>query len=219
MMKKIKLFENFESFEDIDDVLVSLQDKGILKIKNKPFFTTEYSYVEDDEISIPKISIRYYITQDLGKIDSITKLDSLVGLLSEFKQAIHRLDQSSTYMIDLGAKELEVKLSVPDTIKNIFDRVSLDQEYGDLDQEYGDLKYNYDEDIDGVPYEVSLKFKVDENLKILVSVMIKTKGVTLTIQELEESIVEHFTQFVYTGLKYVQTRDMKGTWIWEFITE
>ena len=212
MMKKIKLFENFESFEDIDDVLVSLQDKGILKIKNKPFFTTEYSYEEDYEIGIPKISIRYYITQDLGKIDSIAKLDSLVGLLSDFKQAIHRLDQSSTYMIDLGAKELEVKLSVPDTIKNIFDRVS-------LDQEYGDLKYNYDEDIDGVPYEVSLKFNVDENLKILVSVMIKTKGVTLTIQELEESIVEHFTQFGYTGLKYVQTRDMKGTWIWEFITE
>lgn len=211
MMKKIKLFENFESFEDIDDVLVSLQDKGILKIKNKPFFSTEYSYDEDEdyEIGIPKISIRYYITQDLGKIDSIAKLDSLVGLLSEFKQAIHRLDRSSTYMIDLGAKELDVKLSVPDNIKNIFDRVS-------IDQEYGDLKYNYDEDIDNVPYEVSLKFKVDENLKILVSANIKTKGVTLTIQQLEEPIVEHFTQF---GLKYVQTIDMKGTWIWEFISE
>ena len=112
-------------------------------------------------------------------------------------------------MIDLGAKELDVKLSVPDNIKNIFDRVS-------IDQEYGDLKYNYDEDIDNVPYEVSLKFKVDENLKTLVSANIKTKGVTLTIQQLEEPIVEHFTQF---GLKYVQTIDMKGTWIWEFISE
>ena len=69
-MKRLRLFENFESFEDIDDVLVSLQDKGILKIKNKPFFTTEYSYVEDDEIGIPKISIRYYITQDYAKLFS-----------------------------------------------------------------------------------------------------------------------------------------------------
>lgn len=193
MMKKIKLFENFESFDDIDDVLISLQDKGILKIKNRPFFTTEYSYDRDDEIGIPKISIRYYITQDLGKIDSKQKLDSLVDPLSEFKQAIHRLDQSSTYMIDLGAKELEVKLSVPDNIKNIFDRVS-------LDQEYEDLQYNYDEDIDNVPYEVSLEFNVDENLKILVSANIKTKGVTLTIQQLEEPMKEHFAQY---GLKYV----------------
>lgn len=211
MMKKIKLFENFESFDDIDDVLVSLQDKGILKIKNKPFFLSDYSYDEDEdyEIAIPKISIRYYITQDLGKIDSIAKLDSLVGLLSDFKQAIHRLDQSSTYLIDLGAKELEVKLSVPDNIKNIFDRVS-------IDQEYGDLRYNYDEDIDNVPYDVSLKFAVDEKLKITISAMIRTKGVTLTIQQLEEPIVEHFAQF---GLKYVQTIDMKGTWIWEFISE
>lgn len=209
MMKKIKLFENFESFEDIDDVLVNLQDKGILKIKNKPFFLSDYVEDEDYEIAIPKISIRYYITQDLGKIDSIAKLDSLVGLLSEFKQAIHRLDQSSTYLIDLGAKELEVKLSVPDNIKNIFDRVSLDA------SNYGETFF-YDEDIDNVPYDVKLKFSVDENLKILVSAMMKTKGVTLTIQQLEEPIVEHFAQF---GLKYVQTIDMEGTWIWEFITE
>ena len=57
---------------------------------------------------------------------------------------------------------------------------------------------------------------VDKNLKILVSVAIKTKGVIDTIQQLEEPMKEHFAQY---GLKYVQTRDMKGTWIWEFITE
>ena len=209
-MKRLRLFENFKSFDDIDDILVSLQDRGILKIKNKPYFTYEETYDEDDDsVGIPKISIRYYITQDLGKIDSIAKLDSLVDLLSEFKQAIYRLDQSSNYLIDLGSKELEVKLSVPDNIKDVFDRVS-------MDQDYGDLKYNYDEDIDNVPYEVTLKFGVDEDLNILVSSMIKTKGVTHTIQQLEYPMIEHFTQY---GLKYVQTRDMKGTWIWEFITE
>ncbi len=210
-MKKIKLFENFESFEDIDDVLVSLQDKGILKIKNKPFFTYEETYSDDDDYSvgIPKISIRYYITQDLGKIDSVAKLDSLVDLLSEFKQAIHRLDQSSSYMIDLGDKELEVKLSVPDNIKDIFDRVS-------LHQDYDDLQYNYDEDIDGVPYEVFLKFRVDENLKVLISVCMKTRGVIHTIQQLEEPMVEHFNGY---GLKFIQMKDNIGTWIWEFISE
>lgn len=210
-MKKIKLFENFESFEDIDDVLVSLQDKGILKIKNKPFFTYEETYSDDDNYSvgIPKISIRYYITQDLGKIDSVAKLDSLVDLLSEFKQAIHRLDQSSSYMIDLGDKELEVKLSVPDNIKDIFDRVS-------LHQDYADLQYNYDEDIDGVPYEVFLKFRVDENLKVLISVFMKTRGVVHTIEDLQEPIIEHFGGY---GLKFLQMKNNIGTWIWEFISE
>ena len=210
-MKRIKLFENFESFEDIDDVLVSLQDKGILKIKNKPFFRYEENYDEEEDISvgIPKIFIRYYITQELGKLDSIEKIDSLVDLLNDFKDAVGRLDQFSSYMIDLGRKELEIKLSVPSNIKDIFDRVS-------INQDYAEIQYNYDEDIDGVPYEVRLKFSVDENLKIIVSAMIKTGGVTFTIQELEEPMVEHFTQY---GLKYVQTRDMKGIWIWEFITE
>lgn len=208
-MKKIKLFENFESFEDIDDVLVSLQDKGILKIKNKPFFTYEETYSDDDNYSvgIPKISIRYYITQDLGKIDSVAKLDSLVSLLSEFKQAIHRLDQSSSYMIDLGDKELEVKLSVPDNIKDIFDRISID---------VPGESYLYDEDIDGIPYTVKLDFKVDEHLKIIISVKIRSKGVVHTIEDLQEPIIEHFGGY---GLKFLQMKNNIGSLIWEFISE
>lgn len=30
-MKRLRLFENFKSFDDIDDILVSLQDRGIFK--------------------------------------------------------------------------------------------------------------------------------------------------------------------------------------------
>ncbi len=207
-MKKIKLFENFESFEDIDDVLVSLIDKGILKIKNKPFFTYEENYDDDDNPGgIPQISTRYYITKDLGKIDSIEKMDSLVQLLSEFKQAIYRLDQYSSYMIDLGAKELEIKLSVPDNIKDIFDRVSIDV--------HGE-SYLYDEDIDGIPYTVKLDFKVDEHLKIIIFVKIRSKGVVHTIEDLQEPIIEHFNGY---GLKFIQMKDNVGTWIWEFISE
>jgi hypothetical protein len=142
-------------------------------------------------------------------INSIKKLDNVIDLLNEFKDSLHRLDQFSSYMIDLGRKELEIKLSVPNNIKDIFDRVS-------INEESPGFRYNYDEDIDYVPYDVRVSFMVDENLKILVSLAIKTKGVTHTIQQLEEPMKEHFAQY---GLKYVQTRDMIGTWIWEFITE
>jgi len=212
-MSRIKLFENFQdgTLDDIDDMLISLIDRGLLKIKNKPYFSYEESYDEEGEYQagIPKIFIRYYITQDLGMINSIEKLDNVIDLLNEFKDSLHRLDQFSSYMIDLGRKELEIKLSVPNNIKDIFDRVS-------INDESAGFRYNYDEDIDYVPYDVRVSFMVDENLKILVSLAIKTKGVTHTIQQLEEPMKKHFTQY---ELKYVQTRDMIGTWIWEFITE
>ena len=102
MMKRIKLFENFESFDDIDDVLVSLQDKGILKIKNKPSFNKAYQD-EDYEIAIPKISIRYSITQDLGKINSIAKLDS-----SNHKPLVLAVERLDLYFDSLVGKRVAI---------------------------------------------------------------------------------------------------------------
>jgi hypothetical protein len=208
-MKRIKLFENFQniSFEEIDDMLYKLQDKEILSIKNKPYFSWKEDFDGEEEglrTGTPKIYIRYYIREDLGKIDSIKKLDTLVELLDNFKDAISRLDEFSEYLIDLGRKELEISLSVPNNIKDLFDRVSLDL--------YGE-KYIYDEDIDDVPYDVELEFKVDEKLNITVSVKIKTKGVIDTIKQLEESLKKHFSQY---SLEFIESIDKRGTWIFNF---
>jgi len=116
-MEKIKLFENFNysSFEEVDDLLLSLQDQGILKLKNKPSFLIE-TEEEEEGIGAPQIVTRYSITKDLGKIDSIQKLETLENLLRDFRQAMSRIGTFGDYLIDLGAKEWEVKLPVPDKI-------------------------------------------------------------------------------------------------------
>jgi hypothetical protein len=164
-MEKIKLFEdfNYSSFEEVDDLLYSLQDQGILKLKNKPSFLIETE--EEEGIGAPQIVTRYSITKDLGKIDSIQKLETLEKLLRDFRQAMSRIGTFGDYLIDLGAKEWEVKLPVPDNIKKLTNLLGYPS---DLDLSGG--YFPYDNDIDGYPRDVKLKFTVDEDLNVIVEI-------------------------------------------------
>ena len=200
-MKKIKLFENFNpsSFEEVDDLLLSLQDKGILKIKHKPFFIIEESEIEDEDgygIGTPQIVTRYYITKDLGKIDSIEKLETLENLLRDFRQAMSRIGTFGNYLIDLGAKEWEVKLPVPDNIKELTKHLGYPDDVG------SEIRYIYDNDIDGYPFDVKLKFTVDEDLNILVEAKVKNT-MSEIVTENEESLIQHFKDYGldFTGIQ------------------
>lgn len=189
-MKRLKIFENFNptSFEDVDDLLLSLQDKGILKIKNKPFFLIEESEDEDGYgIGTPQIVTRYYITKDLGKIDSIEKLETLENLLRDFRQAMSRIGTFGDYLIDLGAKEWEVKLPVTDNIKELTNHLGYPDE-GYTDGAY----YIYDNDIDGYPFDVKLKFTVDEDLNVIVETKINNTLALATDESTESALKEHF---------------------------
>ena len=182
-MKRLKLFENFKpsSFEDIEHVLMNLSDKGLLKIKNKPFFIIEESETEDDEYVLGKANIvaRYYITQNLGKIDTIEKLDTLESLLREFRQVMVRLG----VVIDLGQKELEVKLPVPENIEQLSQHLGYPDEAG---------YYTYDNDIDGYPFDVKLKFTVDEDLNVIVETKINNTLALATDESTESALKKHF---------------------------
>ena len=193
-MKKIKLFENFNptSFEDVDDLLLSLQDQGIVKIKNKPFFLIEESEDEDGYgIGTPQIVTRYYITKDLGKIDSIQKLETLEKLLRDFRQAMSRIGTFGDYLIDLGGKEWEIKLPVPDNIKELTNHL------GYPDEGIEDY-YIYDNDIDGYPFDVKLKFTVDEDLNVMIETKINKTLASLrfktmaTDESTESALKKHF---------------------------
>ena len=73
-MKRIKLFETFniESFDDIDDILLSLQDQGILKLKSNPFMSYDESERGTQTLGNlnPKISVIYELHKELLKIES-----------------------------------------------------------------------------------------------------------------------------------------------------
>jgi hypothetical protein len=188
VMKKIKLFENFNptSFEDVDDLLLSLQDQGILKIKNKPFFLIEESE-DEDGIGTPQIVTRYYITKDLGKIDSIQKLETLEKLLRDFRQAMSRIGTFGDYLIDLGAKELDVKLPVPENIEQLTNHLGYPD---DLDLAGG--YFPYDNDIDEYPFDVKLKFTVDEDLNVTVETKINNTLALATDESTESALKKHF---------------------------
>jgi hypothetical protein len=213
-MEKIKLFENFNysSFEDVDDLLYSLQDQGILKLKNKPSFLIE-TEEEEEGIGAPQIVIRYSITKDLGKIDSIQKLETLENLLRDFRQAMSRIGTFGDYLIDLAAKEWEVKLPVPDNIKKLTNLLGYPS---DLDLSGG--YFPYDNDIDGYPRDVKLKFTVDEDLNVIVEIKPDSKFYyirkgntrsyhkidnmsTLVTDEKETALKKHFLDNY--GLKFI----------------
>ena len=193
-MKRLKMFENFKpsSFEDVDDLLLSLQDQGILKIKNKPFLLIEESEDEDGyRIATPQIVTRYYITKDLGKIDSIQKLETLENLLRDFRQAMSRIGTFGDYLIDLGRKEWEVKLPLPDNIKELTNHLGYPDDF-----DY----FPYDNDIDGYPFDVKLKFTVDEDLNVMVETKVNNTLGTLvgkiafhaTDEKVESALKKHF---------------------------
>jgi hypothetical protein len=186
-MKRLKLFENFKpsSFEDIEHALMNLKDKGLLKIKNKPFFIIEESETGDDEYGLSKANIvaRYYITQNLGKIDTIEKLDTLESLLRDFRQVMVRLG----VVIDLGRKELEVKLPVPENIEQLTNHLG----YPD-DLDLAGVYFPYDNDIDGYPFDVKLKFTVDEDLNVMVETKINNTLALATDESTESALKKHF---------------------------
>ena len=197
-MKRLKMFENFtpSSFEDIEHVLMNLKDKGLLKIKNKPFFLIEESETGDDEYGLSKANIvsRYSITQNLGKIDTIEKLDTLESLLKDFRQVMVRLG----VVIDLGAKELEVKLPVPENIEQLTNHL------GYPDYSEGGY-YAYDNDVDGYPFDVKLKFTVDEDLNVMIETKVRFTIANMLAMETDEStesaLKKHFLDNY--GLKFI----------------
>jgi hypothetical protein len=192
------MFENFtpSSFEDIEHVLMNLKDKGLLKIKNKPFFLIEESETGDDEYGLSKANIvsRYSITQNLGKIDTIEKLDTLESLLKDFRQVMVRLG----VVIDLGAKELEVKLPVPENIEQLTNHL------GYPDYSEGGY-YDYDNDVDGYPFDVKLKFTVDEDLNVMIETKVRFTIANMLALETDEStesaLKKHFLDNY--GLKFI----------------
>lgn len=126
-MKRIKLFETFniESFDDIDDILLSLQDQGILKLKSNPFIS--YDEYERGTQTLgnlnPKISVIYELNKELLKIDSLEKISRLKKLIDEIYQAVSRLNVD--YLLDFTKLQLEINLPVPPNISEIFENIWL----------------------------------------------------------------------------------------------
>jgi len=216
-MRRIKLFENFNS-DTIEDVLDSIQyllDDGIIVARNKPFFTfsdetidDENSYYEIDE-SKPSIAMSYKIQGGLDKINSVDKIRKLKTLIDYFEQAMVRLDQFSTYLLDFERQELTIQLSVPDNIKELTTHFG----FNSIDSFTTDnaMVYSYENDIDGFPYDLIINIKVDDKLNITVEC--KTKKAN-KLEGSSEALINHFTQTY--GLEFIKTEE-KGAFIfWSF---
>ncbi len=219
-MKRIKLFESFEieSFDDIDDILLSLQDQRILKLKSKPFINYDKSRGGTQTLGNlnPKLSVIYEINKELLKIDSIEKITLHKKLIDELYQATTRLDVN--YLLDFTKLELEINLPLPPGISELFSSIyrtsNGDLNYSIWDSVEGDtafLSIIRTIKLDEKDYEIlrrtirciEIIFSVDENFKISVStILVDRNNGGGTFEYFFNPLIEYFEQF---GLKYINT--------------
>lgn len=227
-MKRIKLFETFniESFDDIDDILLYLQDQGILKFKSKPFINYDKSRGGTQTLGNlnPKLSVIYEINKELLKIDSLEKITLHKKLIDELYQAAIRLNVD--YLLDFTKLELEINLPLPPGISELFSSIYRTSN--------GDLNYSIWDSVEGntaflsiirtikldeKDYEIlrrtirciEIIFSVDENFKISVSTILVDRKI-INVATLPNGgrpfeyffnpLIEYFEQF---GLKYINT--------------
>lgn len=227
-MKRIKLFESFEieSFDDIDDILLSLQEQGILKFKSKPFINYDKSQRGAQTLGNlnPKLSVIYEINKELLKIDSLEKITLHKKLIDELYQAVSRLNMD--YLLDFTKLELEINLPLPPGISELFSSIYRTNN--------GDLNYSIWDSVEGNTAFLSIKrtikldekdyeilrrtircieiiFSVDENFKISVSTILVDRE-SINVNTLPNGggpfeyffnpLIEYFEKF---GLKYINT--------------
>ena len=208
-MNRIKLFESFEieSFEDIDDILLSLQDQGILKFKSKPLISYDVSERGTQTLGNlnPKVSVLYEINEEFLKIDSLEKISLLKKLIDEIHQAIIRLGVN--YLLDFSKLELQINLPVPSNISEIFENIWLSPS-GRLIFTKGThlRKTLFRNDIEAFnSFTESLMniepiFAVDENFNISVSTILVDWG--SDIEHILNTLIKYFEGF---GLKHTST--------------
>lgn len=208
-MKIIKLFESFEieSFEDLDDILLSLQDQGILKLKSKPFISYDESEKGTHTLGNlnPKISVIYELNKELLKIDSLEKISLLKKLIDELQQAISRLDVN--YLLDFSESELQINLPVPSNISEIFENIWLSPSgrivftksthlrktiFGNNIKAFNDFTESL--------MNIEPIFAVDENFNISVSTILVDWG--RDIEHLLNALIKYFEGF---ELKHINT--------------
>ena len=222
-MKRIKLFESFEieSFDDIDDILLSLQEQGILKLKTKPYI--DYKKTNVFGQLNPKISVIYGIKNDLLKVDSIDKILIVKKLMDEIHQAISRLDTASNYLLDFIKSEIRINLPVPSNISAMFENIDIEVHGGEipvftLEKHFRTTIFGTDtksfNNFKKLLSYLEIHFFLDENFKTSVSIEVlgprvgrgKDKDSFLevnkkNIESLLQTLIKYFESFEleYTG--------------------
>jgi hypothetical protein len=208
-MKRIKLFETFniESFDDIDDILLSLQEQGILKLKSKPFISYDESERGTQTLGNlnPKISVIYELNKELLKIDSIEKISRIKKLIDEIHQAVSRLNVD--YLLDFTKFQFEINLPVPPNISDIFEniwfspggRIVFTKETHLRKTIFGNDTEAFDSFSKLLEY-IKPRFTVDENFNISVSTVLVDWG--SDIEHILNTLIKYFEGF---GLKHTST--------------
>lgn len=87
MRKFSQICESLDKWEDVQDYLLELTDKGVLKLHNEPKLVNDYGESGND--FNPTIYVGYHL-EGFSKITDISKLESYISTLSTLSTGLKR---------------------------------------------------------------------------------------------------------------------------------